>query len=150
MIGIRFSKSGKLQQLFRIPDVGGRRLRDGKNSFCQSTRLVKNDRFCASQGFQVISSLYENSCPARTANSAEEGEGNADYKSTGTTDDEKSQRPANPFRPIAKKKWGNDCQQSGSGTDGRCVVACKACDEMFCLGFFQAGVFNQIEDFTHG
>ncbi len=94
-----FNMSRQMQEFLRI-DFFRMNGCDFKNTFCQSTRLIKDNGIYFREGLQIIGTLDEHALAARTANAGKERQRNANDERTGAADDEKGQGTVNPCAPF--------------------------------------------------
>ena len=143
-------QGGGFQQVGFGHAVGGVDCRDLEHALGQRAGLVKHGSAGLGQRLQIVAALDQNAHAGRAADAAKEGQRDGDDQRAGAADDQESQRAHDPVCPVPGKNRGYKRQHQRRHADGGGVVAGKFGDKVLDRGFFQAGIFHQIEDFCHG
>lgn len=99
MVGVALGQGRQTQQLAAVHAVGRAYLGHPEDPLGQGTRLVKDDAAGFAQSLQIVGPLDQDASPGCPADAAEKAQGDGDYQSAGTANDQEGQRPVEPGEP---------------------------------------------------
>ena len=147
VVGIAFGQSRGLEQLGLGHAGRGAHPSDRKVAFGQGAGLIQHDGIGMGKRFEVVAALDQDAAARRPADTAEKAQRDADHERAGAGDDEEGQRAANPHPPpAAEHERRQHGQRKRRDADSRGVVPRELGDEVLGFGFFQAGIFNKVEN----
>ena len=151
MAGVAFRQRGSVEQVLLRHARSGGEPRHREHALGQGAGLVKHCHAGVGQRFQIVAALHKDAAAGRAADAPKEGEGNGDDHRTGAGDDQEGERPHEPGHPAAAQHQRRQhCQSQRRKADGGGVIPGKFGDEVLDFGFFEAGIFHQLQNFGHG
>ena len=121
-----------------------------KDTLCQRSRLVKDNRIRLCQRIHVAGALDQDSCLRCCSDSSEEHKRYGNHQCAGARYNQEGQRTQKPdckaSCKISRQHRRNERQCNGCKNHDRCVNSGKSGDELLTSGFLRACMLYKIQD----
>ena len=149
MRGIALHMRCQMQQLLLIHFLRVERSHL-KNTLCQRSRLVKDNRIRLCQRIHVAGALDQDTCLRCRSDSSEERKRYGNHQCAGARYNQEGQRTQKPgckaSCKISRQHRRNERQCNGRKDHNRCVNSGKSGDELLTSGFLRACMLHKLQD----